>query len=296
MPFITDSGLDNIAAYGIGSGNVPAYISYLALGDGSLSPSISTTALANQIFARTNSSGGFSVNTVYTLETGYFKRLITYYRVVDFTASYNLTEWGLAPSTSANLSVVDRFRDDENDTGSATRVISVQSGDQLQLIIEEESQVLGRGGTSVSFNITTDGSPASFDATTLPFYKTNAIATILTYVFQFFDPHSAKYLSCIAVSGAGQTGESQMPIVLAANGKTMTGDTYVNGTFERIFTASFTTSEVNDDIYGFVGHTTQLASNAFQAGAKVHFDSPTNFTKTSLQNLYVPIKLLWDRG
>lgn len=304
MSYITDTGLDNMGNYGIntlagdGSNNV-AWLEYLAVGTGAMTPGVGISALVNETH-RSGSRGGFSTVSAITTPTGIFRRSTTFYRVINFSGSYNLTEWGLFPGSSGGSpSVVDRFREDPNDNGSAFVTISVQDGDQLQMIFTEVIDLVPYGAQANVVTITTDDTPVDYDAVHTVFSEvTSTDAAVFTTIWNPDNWSTDIQLILLYAAGATQTGVTEDPTGNIA-GFTTTGidenlTAYTNGTYYRDKEVLLATNIGNDDIYGFAFCYVLAGSN--RSGFKTHFTSPASFEKLDTQELTVTLRVSWDRA
>lgn len=144
---ILNSGLDNActndASSGSGSTGSETYpyfcrfITYAAFGTGSTAPDPTDTTLDAQEGARTQDRGGFS-NTVTAgldSDTNTIWYESTFTRVFNIGSNANATEWGLSPASTGNLSVRELFRADPLDPNSSPITLTLEDGDQLQLIV-----------------------------------------------------------------------------------------------------------------------------------------------------------------
>jgi hypothetical protein len=137
---ITDYGLNNQPIlnprpYLNGNNRTTFGFNYLAVGTSSATPSPTQTNLGAEV-ARTVSNGGatesgsdyYDANLNALVSKGYLVREI------EFSASYNLTEFGFfSGSSGANCMYRQLFREDPNDPNSNPVVISVQSGDRIRV-------------------------------------------------------------------------------------------------------------------------------------------------------------------
>lgn len=140
---ILNSGLDaactNVANTG-GGASEPAmcrFITYACFGTSSVVPDVTDTALGAQVGSRSNSRGGFSDSQDGGLDpnTNTIWYEGTFVRPFNVTGNVNATEWGLAATPSGDLSVRDLFRADPNDPMSSPITLTLEDGDQLQLVV-----------------------------------------------------------------------------------------------------------------------------------------------------------------
>lgn len=134
---ITNAGLDRFATEegnDSAGGSAPPFIDWrgvLLLGTGSAVPSAADTALSARIPGSGDAPGAFGAEqTVTRTQTGAAAQIVCrMVRVVNVTAAYNLTEYGLAPFDGAPLSVRELLRDAQGQPVS----VPVQDGQQFKL-------------------------------------------------------------------------------------------------------------------------------------------------------------------
>lgn len=144
---ILDSGLDaactsnsSAASATFSTATYPffsQFVTYAAFGTGSSEPDATDTSLDAQVGARTQARGGFNNTqsagvdqdnlTIWTEQT--------FTRVFNITENVNAAEWGLAAGATGNLSARDLFRADPLDPNSTPIPLTLEEGDQLQLVI-----------------------------------------------------------------------------------------------------------------------------------------------------------------
>jgi hypothetical protein len=300
MSTITNSGLDAFGASGLAS-----WVNYAGLSTDSATFDNTTATLSGEVAAlRTSNAGGFAVSTNYTTPTNKVRRTYKFYRVWNFTASYNLTKWGLFATVSGgSISALDFFRTIPGDSNSAAISLSVGSGDQLQLIIDEVVELdLIQAAGSVSIAGVNGGNAI----TTSQGFFTSAVPTATHYgnLFNMFDPTSApgsgtaSNVTFYAINAAGstQTGVQQLPSSHGAAGVStgvFTHVAYSAGNYFRDRQCEFNTSygAGTIDIYGWYA----LFGSSSQGGHKVHLVTPASFQKTSTQKLRVTVRSSWAR-
>lgn len=300
MSTITNTGLD-----AFGSSGLVSWVNYAGLSTDSATFDNLTSVLSGEVAAlRTNNAGGFTPTTTYTTPTNKVRRTYKFYRVWNFTASYNLTKWGLfANSSGGSISALDFFRTIPGDSNSAAISLSVGSGDQLQLIIDEvvELDLIQAAGSVAIVGV--NGGAAM---TTTQGFFTSAAPTATHYanLFNMFDPTTAPGTNstsnilfyAINLAGQGQTGVQQLPSSHGAAGTTtgvFTHVAYSAGNYFRDRQCEFNTSygAGTIDIYGWYA----LTGSSSQGGHKVHLVTPASFQKTSTQKLRVTVRSSWAR-
>lgn len=136
---ILNAGLD--AACTTASNSATAYpyfgefVRYAAIGTGSTEPAPTDTALNAQVGSRTDDRGGFNDTTDAGRGDGALWHESTFTRVFNITSNVNAAEWGLAIATTGPLSVRELFRADPTDNTSAPIALTLEEGDQLQLVV-----------------------------------------------------------------------------------------------------------------------------------------------------------------
>ena len=301
---ITNFGLDAVAQVdAAGYAGYPYFYRwsrYTAIGTGTTSPAQTDTALANEI-ARTASSGNFSATEQYVrdITNNKLRAVITEYRVFDFTNSYNLTEFGhFTQSSGANCVFRDLFRQDPNNPNSTPVVISVQSGDQLQII---KTVVIEVPWLETTYSIIITGM-AGKDG--------NGTHDVVGTAFATLDYH-VKYVICLLWPGGflnnfhgylypittpGQSTARDTSVYVSRGRYAMTADTYTNRSYTRTKRYKFTTSEGNGTIYGFAIDPYESNSNDATLGYKMLFLNPSSITKASTHTLEMVFRMTWGRG
>lgn len=299
MGTITNSGLDNF-----GSSGLQTWLSFAGLSTDSNTFDQTTATLSGEVSAlRTSNAGGFTATTNYTTPTNKVRRAYRFYRVWNFTSSYNLTKWGLFNlGSGGSVSALDFFRTIPGDSQSAAITLSVSNGDQLQLIIDEVVELdLIQAAGSVQIAGVNGGNAIT---TTQGFFTNGAPnASHYANLFSAFDPTSPGGTSAseikfyaINLAGSTQTGVQQMPasygIVTSSTG-VFTQLAYTAGNYYRDRQVEFQTSYGGGtiDIYGWY---MQYGSSS-QAGHKVHLVTPVSFQKTNTQKLRLTVRSSWAR-
>lgn len=299
---ITNFGLDAVAQ--VDAAGIPGYpyfykwSRFTAIGTGTTLPAQTDTALANEI-ARTERNGGFRATEQYVRDSANNKlrAVITEYRVFDFTNSYNLTEFGhFTRSTGANCVFRDLFRQDPNNPNSPPVVISVQSGDQLQIIktvvievpwLETTYSIIITGMAGKDGNGTHDVVGTAFTA------SGDYVRDVIRLLWPGgFSDNFHGYLHPITTSGQSTARDTSVRV---SAGYAMKADTYTNGSYTRTKRYKFTASEENGTIYGFVINPFDSGSHSIY-GYKMLFLNPSSITKDSMHTLEMVFRMTWGRG
>lgn len=302
---ITNFGLDAVAQVDSNNSSSPSFpyfhkwSRYTAIGTGATPPAQTDTALANEI-ARTDSNGGFGATEQYVRDStnNKLRAVIKEYRIFNFTNSYNLTEFGhFTQSTGANCVFRDLFRQDPNDPNSPPVVISVQSGDQLQIIktvvievpwLETTYSIIITGMAGKDGNGTHDVVGTAF-ATTDGDITQDAIQVLWPGGF-VSDQHG--YLHPITTSGQSTARDTAINV---PGGYAMTADAYTNGSYTRTKRYKLTTAQGNGTIYGFAVRMTSTSATT-PYGYKMFFQNPSSITKESTHTLEMVFQMTWGRG
>jgi len=286
---ITNFGLDAVVQVSSPSD----WSRYTAIGTGTTPPDQTDTALANEI-ARTDSDGGFgrTEQSVRDSTNNKLRTVITEYRVFNFTSSYNLTEFGhFTQSTGANCVFRDLFRQDPNDPNSPPVVISVQSGDQLQII---KTVVIEVPWLETTYSITITGM-AGKDGNGTHDVVGTAFATGDGFVRGVIDllwpGGSTVYLHPIT----SRQSTARDTSISVPGGYAMAADAYTNGSYTRTRRRKLTTAQGNGTIYGFAVYAIPTSANA-QNGYKMFFQNPSSITKESTHTLEMVFQMTWGRG
>lgn len=302
---ILDSGLDaactTTASPPAGSEATAAYpafcafITYAAYGTGSSAPDPSDTALNAQVGSRSNNRGGFdnvvasgqdSVNNILWREQ-------TFTRVFAISANVNATEWGLAAASSGPLSVRDLFRADPNDPLSSPITLTLEDGDELQLVITFRVET-GWAYQNKSFTITgapgndSNGTHEGRAAVTTGAVSTGAaIRDALRSVWP--GDSFSTYVFTADQSSVGLTDNNNASQAQRVQGST-SAEAYTPGTHYRDFVGTFSTAIANDDIYAFGQGLWNYASPQNHSGFQFILIDPPYLTKTSTHRLTLTVR------
>lgn len=307
---ILNSGLDNAcgSAAEAGSGTAPNqshppfcnFIQFAAFGTGSAAPDATDTSLASQVGSRSNDRGGFSNSVAVGLDAGNntIWSEVTFTRVFAITSNVNATEWGLSPASTGNLSVRELFRADPNDNNSSPITLTLEDGDQLQLVITFRVQaewayanksfvITGTAGNDT--NGTHDGIATISTGTSS---TQNDIVAALASAW----PGGAgiqvgslvpDFIRSLEADPTGTAKNQNLPTT--GTGAQGTYETYTPGNYYRDFTAEFGTSSANGAHYGWVATYVNSAA-ATNVGYRFLLTSPATLTKASTHKLTLTVR------
>jgi len=286
---ITDYGLDAVVTVKYPS----QLISYTAVGTGSTAPAQSDTALDNEI-ARTSNDGGFSSSkqTAQDAAGNKLRYEHTSYRVFSFSQAYNLTEYGHFINSNGNSAVFrDLFRQNPNDPNSPPITISVQSGDELQIIRTLILEVPWEEVSTTQVLTVPGGSDLS-----LPGIQTVGIhaASDIEDLFELVLWPGATSKINVGLLNPGVSVARTQAIDNNILSYTATvRDTYAAGSHQITRRATFPTSQGNAQIAGWALYYKYDYNNSCY---KFVIDSGTNFTKSDTHTLELLYNVSWSRG
>lgn len=295
---ILNSGLDaactSSSAAGTGSVNAEAwpyfcsFIQYAAFGTSSSAPAATDTSLGSQVGSRSINRGGFSnsvsVGADDTNDVIYYEATFT--RVFSIGSNVNATEWGLAPATTGNLSVRELFRADPNDNGSSPITLTLENGDELQLVITLRVQANWEY-ESKTFTLTGVGSLTG-DAT-FAYGATPSEANIRNALRMGWPGEIGTVFSNafdVRVFLSDQSGKSKAAALSGSEALAAVGShaSYTPGDYFRDVSVTFGTSEGNGTIYAL--------AKGYSSGVGYRFilTSPASFTKASTHKLTLTLR------
>ena len=212
------------------------------------------------------------------------------YRVFDFNAAYNLTEYGhFTSSSGANAVFRDLFRQDPNDPNSQAITISVQDGDQLQIIRTLTIEAAWEEVADTQTLTVPGGSDITLSGTST--VGVNVQGHNVSDMFYYFlwpgVTHLRAHLLKVGTSSARDVSINGSYAAYVNHDR----DTYVAGTHERTGSATFGTSQGNEELAGW-GIT--YSNNYYKYVYKFVFGS--GFTKDSTHTLEIRHKITWSRG
>lgn len=297
---ILNSGLDAACVSDAAAvGTYPAFgkfIDYACFGTGSAAPAASDTALGAQVGGRSNNGGGFAPSSTGGAD-GSAKVIwaeVTFTRVFSIGGNVNATEWGLAAASTGNLSVRELFRADPLDNSSSPITLTLESGDELQLVVTLRVQADWEYA-SKSFVITgTAGNDASGTHTGNASLALGTATTAYITALQVIWPGA--YWGSLVLCG-WSTDQSSVgladnfsgnPTLVGVNAPS--GPTYAPGTYRVDLPFALSTAQWNADIYAlnFTNTPNEVAQRQF--GYRWIFASPTKLTKASTHKLTLTIR------
>lgn len=292
---ITDYGLEvqkTNEPYSYYDNRLTLGFKYLAVGTGSALPAANQTALVNEV-ARTHSNGGFKESQSIIVDTDTNKLIISanLVRVIDFSASYNLTEFGFFASAAYDYLVYRQlFRKNPNDPNSDPTVISVQSGDQLKVSYTVSWVVpLGRhltkaitiGGTTYTVNVGLMADPLASISST----------RILAAVHPYGYPDNGVLAFSADDIGATPTTGRHSPTSYAYG--TNNRKAYGSGDYRVVKQVEIPASQLNGTFKSLV----MLADGSdYALRSGIYFSFTPPITKTDLQTLTLSYTLSWGRA
>lgn len=267
------------------------FVRYAAIGTGSTEPSPTDTTLAAQVGARTDNRGGFdnaetggfdpSTNTVWAEST--------FTRVFNITSNVNATEWGLAPATTGNLAVRELFRADPTDNNSSPITLTLEDGDQLQLVVtlrveaaweyETKSFVI----TGTAGNDTNGTHEGNATVTAGANMASSSAINALANVWPGQGADASVRIHYLLTSQAGLQKDESIPGSPVTYGTSVAAP-YVAGTYYRDWTVTFGTSEANGDHYAWI------AGSSRNSGLRFILTDPPYLTKASSHRLTLTVR------
>ena len=303
---ITDYGMDQVAAVASSQPSIShAYFErwhrYTAIGTGSSTPAQTDVALEAEV-ARTQDNGGFQRDEVFEADASanVVRFRSTTYRVFNISASYNLTEYGhFINSSGSNAVFRDLFRQDPNDPNSTAITISVQDGDQLQII---KTFIIEIPWTEETKTVTISG--IGDVAGTQVFGVSSNADIYLRYTFTSLWPGETSYQRAWWFDGPVTAGRAdELPssslgdIPNDSDWVNGTADPYTPGSHIRRKRFKWETSEGNTEWYGWCFGGYDLYSNTpRRASFRFIFDTQPGFTKADTHTLEIWLDVSWARG
>lgn len=261
---------------------------YLAVGTSSTAPAVGQTALGAEVM-RGQDAAGLPASNTYSVTNGVMTGAFKQTRVLDFAASFNLTEWGLSDVSTAGglICIRELFRDGNG--GAIT--LSVQAGQQLQLTHTLNIQLTYAAGAAASFDLTGVGTLQG-QAT---WFTAGSTSALLDDMFgSGFNPAKTGYgARPLTTANTGAPDALGGSAAASADSISMTLATYTTGSFTRTRTASWNTGNANYAHYGWIFGSTYTAP---YAGFKFSLTNPASFVKTSANKLTLNLKLTWGRA
>lgn len=298
---ILNSGLDAacVATHAPGASQIHPFfcefIRYACFGTGSTAPSASDTSLVAQVGSRSIDRGGFNNTEDAGLDNteNVMWYEATFTRVFEISGNVNAAEWGASLDPTGNLSVRDLFRADPTNPESAPVTLTLETGDQLQVVItfrveatwEYENKSFVINGTAG--NDTTGTHTGRATATPAANSSLEGIRGALTFLWP---SNGGLYLHALATSqvatpkGSNFSSNSRgaAPMMLAA---------YTPGDYYRDVTGVFSTSAAVGDHYGWVMSFTNNTSPVnYSQGLRFVLDDPASLAKESSHRLSLTVR------
>lgn len=280
--FFTNSGLHSSTSetdYFIG------LRTYFCVGTGATEPAVGQTNLVAEVM-RGNSSGGFANSVAYTLDAAN-NRIIGEFsivRVLDFTAAYNLPEFGFSDIASGQVNIRELFRNN-----GVAFTLSVQAGQQLQMTHTLKVAIPFANNLAANADITGMG--------VLPGKQTffvNASASLYKWMFYTgLSPNISGVVNVKLLTGANTGDPNALGGTYSGSGANTVGattDAYVTGSYKRTKTIVYATSAGNIPIYGWMFQDQGSGSNGAPLGGW-RFTLTTPFTKTVANKLTLVYEL-----
>lgn len=266
------------------------FINYACFGTGSATPAASDTSLGSQAGSRTTSNGGFASSTSQgvddTEDVVWYES--TYTRVFSIGGNVNATEWGLAYASTGNLSVRELFRADPLDNSSSPVTLTLESGDELQLVITLRVEATWEYETK-SFTIT--GAPGNDSAGTYEGKATVSSGSATTELairnalLAVWPGGTGGQHTCVQITSDSSTVAKGANFASSDAAPTVVAASYATGTYYRDTTATFSTSTGNGDHYAWnVGVAQQ------NSGFRFVLDDPAKLTKASTHKLTLTLR------
>lgn len=302
---ITNYGLDAVALVSSANNTYYGYpyfylwSRYTAIGTGTTAPGQSDLSLASEV-ARTDNAGGFPYQESIVADPteNKVRYIATEYRVFNFTASYNLTEYGhFTDASGANCVYRDLFRQDPNDPNSLPVVITVLPGEQLQIV---KTVIIEASWQPTTYSIVITGMPGKDGAGThdvsATVFADSGYGVAALHALRTFWAYSAPAIGA-AMGAISPNRDTGISAIYAYPHATVTAEPYSMGTYTRDFVAEFPTSQANGEIYGFVVYSATVNYGSSTVGGyKLVFTNPSTITKASTHKLKIVFRVTWGRG
>lgn len=268
-----------------------SWVNYAAFGTGSIAPAATDTSLAAQVGSRSNSNGGFADSEDAALDAvnNVMWHEATFTRVFTISTNVNAAEWGLSPIASGNLSVRELFRADPTDNSSQPITLTLQLGDQLQLVLtlrveaawDRQSKsfvITGTAGNDTNGTHTGLATVSSGAGTTTADIRANALAYVWpggisgsSFVVRAWDSDQSAVAKNAGFAGNGTA---------SSNGSAAA---YTPGNYYVDWTAVFSTAQANMDHYAW-------ATATLGRGLRFALTSPGYLTKNSTHKLTLTVR------
>jgi len=214
----------------------------------------------------------------------------TEYRVFNFNTAYNLTEYGhFTSSSGANAVFRDLLRQDPNDPNSQAITISVQDGDQLQIIRTLTIEVAWEEVADTQTLTVPGGSDITLNGTSTIGVSVQS-SNVRDAFYYFLWPGVTNLRAHLLKTGTSSARDVSVNGSYAAY-VDHNRDTYVAGTHERTGSATFGTSQGNQELGGWaITYSNRYSKYVYK------FVFGSGFTKDSTHTLTINHKTTWSRG
>lgn len=305
---ILDSGLDHACTLPANSNTTfenaifTRFITYACFGTGSTAPSAGDTSLGAQVGSRSNNAGGFGGARNGGLDAG--NKVIwaetTFTRVFTIASNVNAAEWGLAPAATGNLTVRELFRSDPQDDSSSPIVLTLESGDELQLVVTVRVQaaweyvasnfvITGTAGNDAAGTHDVNSAIATGSQTTQA-YIDLALASAWPGGAFSSGTYTHGFLTYISANPAAVPVNGNLTLVTNSN-QAFAAASYTNSTFYRDCTVVIPTSEYNGTHYGWLARTIYAGlSTQDQCGLRALLTDPTTLAKAATHKLTLTVR------
>lgn len=296
---ITDLGLNRLAALSCFSTSTTiatAWRRRLAVGTGSTAPAVGDTTLDNEV-QRAATSGGFSSGSnTYSLDTGtnewVAESLVT--RLVTMTESRNITEFGLAQETTADIVIRELLRD----SGGTPITVTIPEGKTLRVDHTLEVRLPApESGVAATLDIEEyDISDALVD--TIGYDITHGGYTsdaVVEGIFRVWNPAISTGPAAYAVSSSWSYSRTTNPTVMSGTQVLLSLVDYTPDSLQRVKRATFSTAQANADLRGF-RFVSGTVGVPFNRGWVIRFDDPETYTKVNTDTLRVGLVSSWARA
>lgn len=311
---ITNLGLDAVVTEDVFATSPASTLTWrrrLAVGTGSTAPDVTDTTLDAEV-QRDATSGTFSNgSTSYELDNvaNVWRATSLVTRLVTMTADRNLTEFGLAQATTADLRIRELFRDGIGDPVT----ISLLNGKTIRmdhtLTVEIAAPV---AGNAASINVE-EYDAANALVATIPYdvvyggriwsANSGTIASTLPEIFEQWNPSktspagvSARRVYVSLAYTRESASQMNSSVVEPETGIAASAEAYVGGSYERIRRVTFATGQSNGAWYGIWFSDSTFNQSQRHGGIHVQFDDPTTYTKVNTDTLRVGLVSTWARA
>ncbi|THF88459.1 hypothetical protein E7T09_04440 [Deinococcus sp. KSM4-11] len=261
---------------------------YLCVGTGSTAPAVTQSALVAEVMRGSADAGISPTNTV-AVAAGVATGSFTQTRILNISASYNLTEFGLSDVSTAGglLCIRELFRDG----GGNPISLSVQAGQQLQLTHTLDITLTYGSGVASQFDLTGVGTLQG----SATWFSGSGATNIIDMFTRGFNPGQTTIWHGRPLDGANTGAPDVVGGSFSGTSDTIssTPTTYVAGSFERIRTVVWDTGVANYAHYGWMfGYVYSFP----YSGYKFVLSNPATMTKTSANRLTLNMKTTWGRA